>query len=121
MDTLLQAAASFPSKVASCPQRTWAILTKYDTNAKFIAYADAEDIEVKDFASVTPYASDLLDQYMVYKNNLAILHRVLATPAAYRISSVAAHPIHVSVKALIEERKLMKAEMVKIIAQIDKL
>ncbi|RWA14486.1 hypothetical protein EKO27_g555 [Xylaria grammica] len=120
LDTLVKAAASFPSRVASCPQRTWAILTRYDNNRSFVEWADKHDIEVPDFNRVQQATSDLLDNFMEYKNNLARLNSVMANPAAFKLSPYK-DPVGLTVKALVDERKLLKDEMSKISYIIDNL
>lgn len=120
LGTLFKAAAAFPANVATCPQRTWAILTKYDNNRHFIKWAEAKNIKVKQYSNVQRYTADLLDNYMEYKNNLAILQGALADPKAYMVSPVTG-AVNVSVEALVMERKKMKKQMADIVAEIDVL
>jgi hypothetical protein len=120
LDTLVKAAASFPSRVATCPQRTWAILTRYDNNRSFVEWADKHDINVPDFNRVQQTTSDLLDNFMEYKNNLSRLQAVMADPASFKLSPYR-HPVGLDVEALVNERKLLKDEMSKIGYIIDNL
>ena len=120
LESLFRVAASFPSHVASCPQRTWAILTKYDNNRDFIKWADENSIAVPHFTNVQQYTSDLLDTYMEYKNNLARIQAVLADPTAFTLST-ARDPVNISVESLIRERKAIKCEMRKVVDEIDAL
>lgn len=120
LDTLVKAAASFPSRVAGCPQRTWAILTRYDNNRSFVEWADKHDINVPDFNRVQQTTSDLLDNFMEYKNNLARLNSVMANPASFKLSPYK-DPVGLDVKSLVDERKLLKDEMSKIGYIIDHL
>lgn len=120
LDTLVKAASSFPSRVATCPQRTWAILTRYDNNRSFAAWADKHDVRVPDFNRVQQITSDLLDNFMEYKNNLSRLQAVMANPAAFKLSPYR-DPVGLSVEALVNERKLLKDEMSKIGAIVDGL
>ncbi|KAJ7780007.1 hypothetical protein B0H16DRAFT_729585 [Mycena metata] len=120
IDLLFQVAAAFPAKVAACPQRTWAILTRYDNNLSFLQWADTRKIKSRDFTDVQLYASDLLDTYMEYKNNLLTIQNVLSRPGAYKVGP-GNRPVNLAVADLVAERKKMKKEMRKIIRQIDKL
>ncbi|KAJ7479144.1 hypothetical protein FB451DRAFT_1450965 [Mycena latifolia] len=120
IDLLFQVAAGFPARVAACPQRTWAILTRYDNNLSFLKWADQKKIVARDFTNVQLYAADLLDTYMEYKNNLLTIQNVLVRPAAYTLGP-GNRPVNLSVADLVAERKKMKKEMNKIIAQIDRL
>ena len=57
---------------------------------------------------------------MEYKNNLARIQAVLANPTAYTLSP-ANNPVNIGVEALVTERKAIRVEMRKIVAEIDKL
>lgn len=120
IDLLFQVAAAFPAKVAARPQRTWAILTRYDNNLSFLQWAATRYIKARDFTDAQLYASDLLDTYVGYENNLLTIQNVLACPEAYKIGA-GNRPVNLSVADLVAERKKMKKEMGKIIGQIDKL
>ncbi|KAF8648182.1 hypothetical protein AX16_006321 [Volvariella volvacea WC 439] len=120
LESLYRVASAFPSKVAVCPQKTWAILTRYNNNPQFVKWSIENNIMPKDFSHVESYASDLLDTYMVYKNNIRRIQSILANPSDYLLGP-ASNPINIAVKDLVEERKGMKSEMAKIMAQVDKL
>jgi hypothetical protein len=120
LDTLVKAASSFSTRVSTCPQRTWAILTRYDNNRSFVEWAEKNDIVVPDFHRIQQTTSDLLDNFMEYKNNLSRLNAVMSDPAKYKLSSYK-NPVGLSVEALIHERKLLKDEMSKIGYIIDSL
>ncbi|CCO33670.1 hypothetical protein BN14_07755 [Rhizoctonia solani AG-1 IB] len=117
-ETLHRIAAAFPAKVALCPQRTWAVLTPYGNNPEFVQWALEHDITPYDYSGVKSYASDLLDTYMSYKNNLRRIQSVLANPTGY-VLGPAKDPISISVKDLVLARKQMKAEMTKIMDEVD--
>lgn len=120
-ETLLAVASAFPSYVATCPQRAWAILSKYDNNMEFLKWAEPpRNIAIRDYTNVQRYTSDLLDLYMQHLANLQVIYNVLADPKAYRISA-AKRPIPISIKILVDERKAMKAEMTRISREIDRL
>ncbi|CUA68061.1 hypothetical protein RSOLAG22IIIB_07735 [Rhizoctonia solani] len=118
LEALYRAAAAFPAKVAVCPQRTWAILTPYENNPEFVQWALEHDIKPYDYSGVKSYASDLLDTYMGYKNNMRRIQSVLANPTGY-VLGPARDPISISVKDLVLARKQMKAEMTKIMDEVD--
>ncbi|KAF2108743.1 hypothetical protein BDV96DRAFT_652676 [Lophiotrema nucula] len=120
LESMFRAAAAFPKNVAACPQRTWAILTKYDNNRSFLEWADKRNIKVPQFSNVQQYTSDLLDMYMEYKNNLARIQACTANPAGFKLSPYR-NPVNLSIESMVKERKLIKAEMKKIVDVIDQI
>ncbi|KAF8648227.1 hypothetical protein AX16_006364 [Volvariella volvacea WC 439] len=120
LESLFRAAAAFPNKVAACPQRCWAILTRYPNNPKFLHSELGSTTKVHNFAGVQQYAADLLDAYIEYKNNLLIVNKILDDPTAY-VLGPGNQPVDVRAEALIEERQNMKSEMAKIVSEIEKL
>ncbi|KAB2572405.1 hypothetical protein DBV05_g8943 [Lasiodiplodia theobromae] len=74
IDTLRAAAARFPELVATTPQRTYAILTKYETLRSFLALKPEKLIPLY-YENATMYTNSLLDTYMDYKN----MYRKLST------------------------------------------
>ncbi|KAI3326738.1 hypothetical protein HD806DRAFT_416024 [Xylariaceae sp. AK1471] len=136
LDSLLRAAAAFPSRVASCPQRTWAVLTRYDNNRSFVRWAKGANIVVPDFNRAQQITTDLLDDFMEHKHNLSRLQAVMANPALYSMADTtslfgeesqpgqlqqAEKPVGTDVMSLVAERKLIKDEMKKISDSIDAL
>ncbi len=113
-------AAGFPARVAACPQRTKAILTKYDTDRGFLAWAAPLSIRVPHFAHAQEYVADLLDGYMQFKRHLARLRRALDAPSAY-VPSAAADAAKIGLVDFVAERKRIRAEMCKIVAEIEAL
>ncbi len=65
--SLMAAASRFPDLVADCPQRTYAILTKYDTLRSFIAREAAEFTPLQ-YENAQIYTNALLDSFMSYKS-----------------------------------------------------
>lgn len=120
LETLMRAAAAFPAKVAACPQRTHAILTKYSTNLSFVAYAKKNKIRLRDYSMVSRYTNHLLDTYMEYKNNLARLQRVLGDPKGFKLAPVA-NPINIGFDDLVGEKEHMKKAMTLIVFDIDQM
>ncbi|KAF4334945.1 hypothetical protein FBEOM_11202 [Fusarium beomiforme] len=66
MDTLKSVAMSFADKVALCPQKTNAIITKYSSLRSF--YEKSLYGSPLDYENAGVYASALLDAYMDYKS-----------------------------------------------------
>ncbi|KAJ5692691.1 hypothetical protein N7462_002114 [Penicillium macrosclerotiorum] len=120
LDSLMRAAAAFPSRVAECPQRTWVILTRYTDNREFVEWASDNNIKLPDFVPVQNYSSELLDCYMEFKHNLNRLQSVMANPSQYRLSKCE-NPIPLDIWALVKERELIRGKMRKIAGRIDLL
>jgi hypothetical protein len=55
LESLLHVAAGFYARVAECPKRTWAILTKYDTDRAFLAWVAPHGVHVPPFGRVQAY------------------------------------------------------------------
>ncbi|RPB27803.1 hypothetical protein L211DRAFT_890941 [Terfezia boudieri ATCC MYA-4762] len=118
LDTLLRTAAGFPTKIVCCPRRTWAILTKYESNRSFVRWADKNKISIPQYQDIQAYTSHLLDMYMAYKANIARLGAVLRNPQDYVVSSVH-DAISTDVAGLEHQRETMKAQMGLIVKEID--
>ncbi|CAF3497209.1 unnamed protein product [Fusarium graminearum] len=67
IDTLMQTAARFPDLVAKTPQRTYAILTKYEALRSFMALKPETLLPIM-YENAAIYTNALLDAYMDYKN-----------------------------------------------------
>ncbi|KAK7229795.1 hypothetical protein V2G26_001965 [Clonostachys chloroleuca] len=67
IETLMPTAAKFPDLVANTPQRTYAILTKYEALRSFMALKPAA-LSPMYYENAAIYTSSLLDAYMDYKN-----------------------------------------------------
>ncbi|KAH9874036.1 hypothetical protein IAQ61_004664 [Plenodomus lingam] len=65
--SLMSAAARFPDLVADCPQRTYAILTKYDSLRSFVARKPASYTALQ-YENAQLYTSTLLDSFVSYKS-----------------------------------------------------
>ncbi|KAF2151443.1 hypothetical protein K461DRAFT_280233 [Myriangium duriaei CBS 260.36] len=66
IQTIMQAAARFPSLVANCPQRTHAILTKYDSLRSFVDLRPAAYSPLQ-YENAQIYTNVLMDAFMSYK------------------------------------------------------
>ena len=120
IESLVRAASSFPEKVAKCPQKTWAILTRYDTIPNFVEYANrpGQAISVRRYETAQRYTSELLDMFMEYKSNIVIVNDAIRHPEKYQISSRNDY-VDLSIDALVTERQKLKQEMSKIVKQIE--
>jgi hypothetical protein len=67
IQSLMAAAARFPDLVADCPQRTYAILTKYDSLRSFVAEKPAAYTALQ-YENAQIYTSTLLDAFVSYKS-----------------------------------------------------
>ncbi|RYN93450.1 hypothetical protein AA0119_g9487 [Alternaria tenuissima] len=67
IQSLMAAAARFPDLVADCPQRTYAILTKYDSLRSFVAEKPASYTALQ-YENAQVYTSTLLDSFVSYKS-----------------------------------------------------
>lgn len=65
--SLMAAAARFPDLVADCPQRTYAILTKYDSLRSFVARKPASYTPLQ-YENAQIYTNALMDSFMTYKS-----------------------------------------------------
>jgi len=66
IQSLMAAAARFPDLVADCPQRTYAILTKYDALRSFVARKPASYSPLQ-YENAQIYTNTLLDSFISYK------------------------------------------------------
>ncbi|KAJ6000014.1 hypothetical protein N7481_000423 [Penicillium waksmanii] len=66
IQSLMSAAARFPDLVADCPQRTYAILTKYDALRSFVARKPASYTALQ-YENAQIYTNTLLDTFVSYK------------------------------------------------------
>lgn len=127
----MEAAARFPDLVAQSPQRTYAILSKYDTLRSF---ADKKPAGVSPLAyeNAQLYTSAMMDTYMEYK---ALYKRLSADIISVRDTksrrivpwaqgttvSDQNGPFESSVKGLDDARRRIREQMMLIVAEVDKL
>ncbi|KAI0198005.1 hypothetical protein F4808DRAFT_463216 [Astrocystis sublimbata] len=123
---VLRAAKSFPARVAECPQRTHAVLTRWDRNPSFVAWAVENGIVVPDFGPgslVYGLVGRLLDDFFELKRILKYLMQVMAEPEDYEVASCDSEgsedPVKLSIQALMKERTMMRGEMGKIVRVVD--
>jgi hypothetical protein len=72
VQSLTQAAARFPTLVARCPQRTHAIITKYDSLRSFVELKPSGYTSMA-YGSAQVYTNSMLDSYMSYKRLYTLL------------------------------------------------
>ncbi|KAL2674197.1 hypothetical protein Neosp_012647 [[Neocosmospora] mangrovei] len=120
LEDLYAAAAAFPSKVAQCPQRTWAILTPYNHTKNFVTWANDQGIQLPQFETAQAYAEDLLDTYIEYKSCVKQVQAILQRPDAY-VGRAFENAIGTGIGELIEVRSSLKAQMNAISQIIDEL
>ncbi|KAJ5885449.1 hypothetical protein N7495_009959 [Penicillium taxi] len=120
LQELFKAAAAFPARVSKTPKRTHAILTKYDNNLSFLAWAQPLQIKIPQYDASYAYARELLDMYMAYKAHMTLIQAALEAPEKYQRSE-AVDAVDVSIRALATTRKMIRAEMSTIVEDIDKL
>jgi len=77
IQSIMEAAARFPSLVANCPQRTHAILTKYDSLRSFVSLRPAAYSPLQ-YENAQIYTNVLMDAFMSYKS----LYKKLGDQAA---------------------------------------
>ncbi|EME41203.1 hypothetical protein DOTSEDRAFT_55095 [Dothistroma septosporum NZE10] len=67
VQSLMQAASRFPDLVAQCPQRIYAIITKYESLRTFVA-TKPEGYTKLQYENAQIYTNALMDSYMSYKS-----------------------------------------------------
>lgn len=148
VDSLTAAAARFPDLVALSPQRTYAILTKYETLRSFVALQPPGFTPLQ-YEVAQMYTSALMDTYMEYKSlyktlgidianleigvtqfeesdtgsNVLVSHQ---NPNKTRQSSTSSEvafiedvtPFPASSRGLDQARRAIRAEMVRIVNEV---
>ncbi|KAF4446873.1 Mannose-binding lectin [Fusarium austroafricanum] len=67
IQSIMEAAARFPELVSHCPQRTYAVLTKYDTLRSFVSQRPASFSPLQ-YENAQMYTNVLMDAFMTYKS-----------------------------------------------------
>ncbi|PTB40167.1 hypothetical protein M441DRAFT_58981 [Trichoderma asperellum CBS 433.97] len=122
IESLIRAASAFSDKVLKCPQRTCAILTRYDTLPDFVVWSRgfSPAICVRQYDGARGFASELLDMYMEYKGNLFLLNDAIHHQDRYERSS-RPDGVDMALSSLIEARTSLRFEMIKIVRKIEAL
>lgn len=140
--SLMEAASRFPDLVADCPQRTYAILTKYDTLRSFVALKPAAYSPIQ-YENAQIYTNALMDSFMEYKSLYKTLGEQIFTIQGKTLeivpwdlvdaerqatsggSSAAADPkedltrFDASLRGLSDARKAIRAQMTEIVNEVD--
>ncbi|KAF2994068.1 hypothetical protein E8E13_002557 [Curvularia kusanoi] len=121
-DGLMRAANTFAQRVAECPRKTWAILSRYDTIPAWQKWSREHEprIEIRKYDTVQRYTADLLDVHMEYKANLIYINEILSNPNMY-IASKRPDACSVTIEALLDEKRQIKQEMDRIVSDIEEL
>ncbi|KAF5567875.1 hypothetical protein FNAPI_449 [Fusarium napiforme] len=138
IQTLMETASKFPDLVANTPQRTYAILTKYEALRSFMALKPPK-LSPMYYENAAIYTNALLDAYMDYKN----IYRNLGTqlfdiqagtkkfgewPQKPLFSTVATLSLtndescfEDSIKGLDLARRACRFQMIKIVREVDEV
>lgn len=92
IETLQAVAAKFPDLVAACPQRTHAVLTKYESLRTYLNWKGGLDISPLNYEIAALYTSELLDAYMGYKSIWTEIHKNMQDLDAGVIELIKAPP-----------------------------
>ncbi|KAF2014345.1 hypothetical protein BU24DRAFT_481786 [Aaosphaeria arxii CBS 175.79] len=117
IDTMLAAAAAFPSNVAQKPQRTWAILTKYKANQSFVkkmAEKKHEISKVLQYDQVSTFTAELFDDFMDYKVLLNTLQDIISNRHEYT-AQAGDNAIELTIANLLALKAAFRAEQSKIV------
>lgn len=122
LQSLVAAASAFPDNVAKCPQRTFAILSRYNTIPSFVEWVSrvSPSLQIRRYEGVQRYTSELLDTFIEYKSNLHLLNDAIRHPELYQRSSAFA-AVEVTLEALLAERRRYKSIMETMVQQIESL
>ncbi|KAH6664290.1 hypothetical protein B0J14DRAFT_682520 [Halenospora varia] len=82
---MFAAAAAFPSKVASCHQKPWAILTKCKANRSFVRHANSTVHPTLEYDQISSYTAELFDNFMDYKLLLKSLQTIARNRGDYLV------------------------------------
>ncbi|KAF1994444.1 hypothetical protein P154DRAFT_476000 [Amniculicola lignicola CBS 123094] len=121
MDSMFASAAAFPARVAECPQRTWAILTKYKANRSFVEYSQASEFTPLEYENISSYTEELFENFMEYKQLLKKVQDILRNPDRYMVKPGGHNPIPLDVPTMIAVRAALRNEMNKIVEAVDVL
>ncbi|KAF2221092.1 hypothetical protein BDZ85DRAFT_321052 [Elsinoe ampelina] len=121
MNSVYAAAAAFPNQVAKCPQKTWAILTKYKANRSFVEWSRGRSISVLEYDSIASYTSELFDNFMEYKQLLKLVQDTISDPTIYTPQVWKPNYIPIETRTLVAVRTALRVEMNKIVRVVDTL
>jgi hypothetical protein len=115
------AAAAFPANVARCPQKTWAILTKYKANRSYVQWAGNNSLSPLEYDLVTGFTTELFDNYMEYKQLLKLVQDMIANPNDYKARTWKLNSIPLVTSTLLCVKNTFRYEMGKIVQAVSVL
>ncbi|KAI0125241.1 hypothetical protein BJ170DRAFT_598063 [Xylariales sp. AK1849] len=117
INSMFAAAAAFPNRVAECPQRTWAILTKYRANRSFQTLAHSTSYKILQYDQISSFTAELFDNFMDYKLLLKKLQHIIRHRDAYLNKEKDDNntTIDLSIRTLISVRSALRDEQAKIV------
>ncbi|KAF7554228.1 hypothetical protein G7Z17_g3072 [Cylindrodendrum hubeiense] len=119
VDSVFAAAAAFPKRVSECPQRTWAILTKYRSNKSFVKWSHNKLFKALEYDQVSSYTAELFDSYMDYKMILKNLQRIVDDQDGFEPRLGVKDALDTSMETLLSVRSALREEQTKIIEAIN--
>ncbi|KAI9859457.1 MAG: hypothetical protein M1824_003798 [Vezdaea acicularis] len=131
--SMFASAAAFPSRVETCPQRTWAILTKYTANRSFVEWSSEMNFISLEYDAVNSYTAELFENFMDYKQLLKLVQGIMANRDKYKtaaldktdtVDAVQAskhNAISTEIPTLVAVRAALRKEMSKIVEAVDLL
>lgn len=121
LESMYAAAAAFPARVAACPQRTWAILTKYKANHNFVTKFNMHLFKTLEYDQISSYTAELFDSFMDYKLLLKQLQNIINNRSAYQAKPLVPDAIDTSMATLLSVRSALREEQTKIVEAIEVL
>jgi hypothetical protein len=116
--SMYAAAAAFPSSVAKCPQRTWAILTPYKANRSFVEWTLRSGVKTLQYDLITSYTAELFDSFMDYKLLLKQVQKILSNRSKYRQRTGVVDAIDTDIRTLLSLRAAFRDEQTKIVEAV---
>ncbi|KAI8681752.1 hypothetical protein NCS55_00428200 [Fusarium keratoplasticum] len=121
VSSVFAAAAAFPKRVSECPQRTWAILTKYKSNRSFVEWSHNKMFKALEYDQVSSYTAELFDSYMDYKMLLKDLQNIIDGRDGFEPRMGVKDALDTSMETLLSVRSALREEQSKIITAINVL
>ncbi|KAG7406377.1 hypothetical protein Forpe1208_v013961 [Fusarium oxysporum f. sp. rapae] len=123
IQALMETAAKFPDLVANSPQRTYAILTKYESLRSFMALKPPA-LTPMFYENAAIYTNALLDAYMDYKNAGTKKFQPWDDVAEFADKTTLGktddeRPFEASIKGLDLARRACRFQMIKIVVEVD--
>ncbi|EXK28097.1 hypothetical protein FOMG_15548 [Fusarium oxysporum f. sp. melonis 26406] len=118
--SILKIADKFPTRFAQNPQRTWAILTKYNGNRSFNEWSKYQTLKPLEYDGIASYTSKLFYNYMQYKKLSRKVQDIISHREKYtQVDKPRAIPLELN--TLLAARSAIDKEINKIVAVVDNL